>query len=38
MIFFTSDLHLGHNAVINMRHRPFRDKIKRNKVNFRKGK
>lgn len=25
MIWFTSDLHLGHNAVINMQHRPFKD-------------
>lgn len=25
MIYFTSDLHLGHNAVINMQQRPFED-------------
>ena len=25
MIYFTSDLHLGHNAIIYMRERPFRD-------------
>lgn len=25
MIYFTSDLHPGHNAVINMQNRPFED-------------
>lgn len=30
MIWFTSDLHLGHNAVINMQHRPYKDAAEMN--------
>ena len=32
MIFFTSDLHLGHRAVIEMNHRPFSDIDEMNKT------
>ena len=32
MIYFTSDLHLGHNAVINMQNRPFANVDEMNRV------
>jgi len=32
MIYFTSDLHLGHNAVIRMCERPFENAEEMNKV------
>ena len=32
MIYFTSDLHLGHNAVINMQNRPFTDEDEMDRV------
>ena len=32
MIYFTADLHLGHNAIINMQNRPFEDVEQMNKT------